>query len=81
MVINDWEKYIKKRTIDHSVPQIRVLFGKIKEEEIRKYPDRNFILRAVGAEWEKTMFELFPSINQSECRAFCGIEFESGEAE
>lgn len=61
---------IKKRTIDHSVPQMLALSGKITEEDIRKHPDRNIILRAMGTDWEKPMFELLPTINLSECQAF-----------
>lgn len=61
---------IKNRTIDHSVPQMLALSGEITEEEIRKHPDRNIILRAMGTDWEKPMFELLPTINLSECQAF-----------
>lgn len=41
---------IVERTIDHSVPQISVALGEITEEQIRNHPDRNQILRAIGAE-------------------------------
>lgn len=61
---------IKKRTVDHSVPQMLALSGEITEDEIRKHPDRNIILRAMGTDWESPMFELLPSIDLSECRAF-----------
>ena len=61
---------MQKRTIDHSVPQILALSGEIAEEEIRKHPDRNIILRAMGTDWEKPMFELLPTIITSECQAF-----------
>ncbi|WP_195451417.1 PP2C family protein-serine/threonine phosphatase [Anaeromassilibacillus sp. 1001302B_160321_C8] len=61
---------IKKRTVDHSVPQMLALSGEITEEEIRKHPDRNIILRAMGTDWESPMFELLPSIYLAECRAF-----------
>ena len=40
---------IVERTIDHSVPQVAVMLGEIKEEDIRSHPDRNRILRAIGS--------------------------------
>jgi len=48
----------KKRTLDHSVPQMLVLSGEIKEKEIRNHPQRSFITRVMGIEWEKPMYEL-----------------------
>ena len=38
------------QTVDHSVPQMAVALGEIKVEEIRFHPDRNRILRAIGAD-------------------------------
>ena len=61
---------IKTRTRDHSVPQMLALAGEITEGEIRGHPDRNVLLRAMGTEWERPMFELLPPIRLSECRAF-----------
>lgn len=40
-----------QRTKDHSVPQMLVAAGEIKEKEIRHHPDRNRLLRVVGTEW------------------------------
>ena len=37
------------QTRDHSVPQMLVLTGEIKTEEIRSHPDRNKLLRALGS--------------------------------
>lgn len=37
-----------QRTLDHSVPQMLALAGKIKEKEIRGHADRNRLLRAMG---------------------------------
>ena len=37
-------------TLDHSVPQIQVKTGEITRDEIRFSPDRNRLLRALGAE-------------------------------
>lgn len=61
---------IKKRTIDHSVPQMLALAGEIGEQDIRTHPDRNKILRAMGTEWSTPMYELLPALNLAECRAF-----------
>ncbi len=60
---------IKHRTLDHSVPQILALSGEITEGEIRKHPDRNKVLRAMGTEWDRPMYERSASIPLSECRA------------
>ena len=43
---------VAARTRDHSVPQMLVLNGEIKESEIRRHPDRNCVLRALGGEDE-----------------------------
>lgn len=48
---------IKKRTIDHSVPQQLALSREIKESEIRHHPDRNRVLRVLGIRGEKPRFE------------------------
>lgn len=44
---------LKQRTKDHSVPQMLVAAGEIKEKEIRHHPDRNRLLRVMGAEWNE----------------------------
>ena len=64
------DKELKVRTIDHSVPQMLALSGEITDEEIRKHPDRNIILRAMGTDWDKPMYELMQPINLSECKGF-----------
>ncbi|MCL1834986.1 MAG: protein phosphatase 2C domain-containing protein [Oscillospiraceae bacterium] len=46
------------RTLDHSVPQMLVLSGEIKEKAIRYHEDRNRLLRVMGVEWESPRFEL-----------------------
>ena len=43
---------IISRTNDHSVPQMLVNAGEIKEKEIRHHEDRNRLLRAMGTEWD-----------------------------
>lgn len=47
-----------KRTLDHSVPQMLVATGDIKESEIRHHEDRNRLLRVIGTEWNKPEYEL-----------------------
>ncbi len=41
-----------QRTSDHSVPQMLVNSGRIKESEIRHHPDRNRLLRVIGVDWD-----------------------------
>jgi serine/threonine protein phosphatase PrpC len=55
--------YFKKnklivRTLDHSVPQMLVATGEIKEREIRSHPDRNRLLRSMGVEWSSPRYQL-----------------------
>lgn len=46
------------RTVDHSVPQMLVFAGEIKEKDIRFHPDRNRLMKVMGTEWEKPEYEL-----------------------
>lgn len=46
------------RTMDHSVPQMLVLSGQIKEKDIRHHPDRSVMLRAMGSEWSMPEYEI-----------------------
>ena len=43
---------LMKRTIDHSVPQMLVMSGEIKEKDIRFHPDRNRLLKVMGTGWD-----------------------------
>lgn len=61
---------IKARTFDHSVPQMLVVSKEIKEREIRFHPDRNKILRAVGASDENPKYQLSEPVRLEECDAF-----------
>jgi serine/threonine protein phosphatase PrpC len=47
-----------QRTLDHSVPQMLVLAGDIKEKQIRRHPDRNRLLRVLGIPWESPQYAL-----------------------
>ena len=49
---------LKGHTLDHSVPQMLVSIGEIKEKDIRFHEDRNRLLRVIGMEWENRSFEL-----------------------
>ena len=51
-------KKLKLRTIDHSVPQMLVLAGKLKEKQIRGHADRNRLLRVMGVEWDEPQYEI-----------------------
>lgn len=48
---------VKQRTQDHSVPQMLVNSGQIKEKEIRHHEDRNRLLRVMGTPYEKKLYE------------------------
>jgi len=61
---------LKSRTIDHSVPQMLVNIGEIKEEEIRKHPDRNRLLKVMGVEWDKPQYLIEKSLRAHRHQAF-----------
>lgn len=58
------------RTTDHSVPQMLVLVGEIKEKQMRFHPDRNRLLRVMGAEWSSQRYEISEPRPLTECQAF-----------
>ena len=45
------------RTRDHSIPQMLVLTGEITENDIRRHPDRNKVLRAFGDDHDPLKFD------------------------
>lgn len=57
-----YKNKIRQRTIDHSVPQMLVLSKQLKEKQIRFHEDRNRLLRVLGMESEKQVFEIMPPI-------------------
>lgn len=59
-----------RRTLDHSVPQMLVKTGEIKEKDIRHHEDRNRLLRVMGIEWESPKYELAEPIKAEEGQAF-----------
>lgn len=56
-----------KRTMDHSIPQMLVLTHEIEEKEIRNHPDRSILLRVMGVDWEKPMYEMMAPVALAEC--------------
>ncbi len=51
-------KGVMWRTTDHSVVQMLALAGEIKEKEIRRRPDRNKLLRALGNQCDELKFDI-----------------------
>jgi len=47
---------IVTRTLDHSVPQMLVAAGQLKDKDIRFHEDRNRLLRVMGIEWDKPLY-------------------------
>lgn len=58
------------RTRDHSVPQMLVSAGEIKERQIRNHPDRNRLLRVMGINWETPRHELGPVTDLESSQSF-----------
>ena len=58
------------RTLDHSVPQMLVLSGEIKEKHIASHPDRNRLLRVMGIEWDSPRYELSDEVLLTDYQAF-----------
>lgn len=58
------------RTMDHSVPQMLVAAGEIKEKEIRRHPDRNRLLRVMGVEWDRPMYQISEPVMKKGRQAF-----------
>lgn len=54
-------KYIQ-RSQDHSMPQLLVKCGEIREKDIRHHEDRSRLLRVMGTEWESPKYEVVDNI-------------------
>lgn len=65
-----YEEKIACRTLDHSVPQMLVKTGKIKESEIRGHEDRNQLLRVMGSAWDTPRYELAEKRKAAEGEVF-----------
>ena len=61
---------LKTRTLDHSVPQMLVMAGEIRERDIRFHPDRNKLLRVLGVAGETPRFELSEPLSVTPGQAF-----------
>lgn len=64
------KRRIQERTMDHSVPQMLVNSGEIKEKEILNHPDRNRLLRVMGVEWDSPKYAIHPTVEMKEQTAF-----------
>lgn len=58
------------RTLDHSVPQMLVLSGDLKEKHMSNHPDRNRLLRVIGVEWDSPRYELSDEVPVADYQAF-----------
>lgn len=58
------------RTFDHSVPQMLVFIGEIKESQIRFHEDRNRLLKVIGAPWYKPQYEIADASVLTDSEAF-----------
>lgn len=65
------------RTLDHSVPQMLVATGQIKEKEIRFHEDRNRLLRVMGTEWSQPQYVVsdWKEMNEGDAFLLCSDGF------
>lgn len=61
---------LRERTLDHSVPQMLVAAGQLKEKQIRNHPDRNRLLRVLGVDWDSPKYQIAESRKREERQAF-----------
>lgn len=64
------KKKLMRRTLDHSVPQVLVSAGEIRENMIRNHPDRNRLLRVLGMEWGSSSYTLSDVIKRDGTESF-----------
>lgn len=64
------DRRIQARTLDHSVPQMLVSIGEIKEKQIRRHPDRNRLLRVLGVDEDEPRYQLSQPLQRSGRQAF-----------
>lgn len=62
-------KYIV-RSQDHSVPQMLVNRGDIREKDIRHHEDRSRLLRVMGTEWENPKYQVMDGISLTKNSSF-----------
>ena len=58
------------RTMDHSVPQMLVNAGKLKEKQIRGHEDRNKLLRVLGTRYDSPKYVIDIPVKREEKQAF-----------
>lgn len=61
---------LMKRTYDHSVPQMLVMAGEIKEKDIRGHEDRNRLLRVMGVDWSSPQYTIATPEKSASNQAF-----------
>lgn len=61
---------LKERTLDHSVPQMLVSAGEIREKEIRRHPDRNRLLKVLGTDADEVNYQESQPVKRSGQQAF-----------
>lgn len=49
---------LKDCTKDHSVPQLLVTLGEIRQNEVRGHPQQNRLLKVIGREWTSSPFSV-----------------------
>ena len=59
-----------RRTLDHSVPQMLVATGEIRERDIRFHTDRNRLIRVMGMEWSSPKYDLSDRVDLCNGDAF-----------
>lgn len=59
-----------QRTLDHSVPQMLVAAGQLKEKQIRNHPDRNRLLRVLGVDCDSLKYQLEEAKERAGKQAF-----------
>lgn len=60
----------KTRSIDHSIPQLLVQRGVIKEKDIRHHEDRRRLLCVMGAEWSTPKYQVADQIEVKQGTTF-----------
>lgn len=60
----------KLRTADHSIPQLLVKRGEIKEKDIRNHEDRSSLLRVMGIIWDSPKYQILDYIKVTDKSSF-----------
>ncbi len=59
-----------QRTLDHSVPQMLVAAGQLRDSQIRNHPDRNRLLRVLGVDWDSPKYQIEEAIDRKARQQF-----------